>query len=108
MISARHYNAIRKNEISLIVEGHSHFVNGDTGNNDLCVAVSTLIIELTVAMDNEGLTPEDVEDGKFTARIVNPSDKIRHTMASIVDTLKWLRSTHKYREDIEVKDFTIK
>ena len=105
MISARYYNAIRKNEISLIVEGHSHFVNGDTGNNDLCVAVSTLIIELTVAMDNEGLAPEDVE---FTARIVNPSDKIRHTMASIVDTLKWLRSTHKYREDIEVKDFTIK
>lgn len=43
--------------------GHSNYTNKETGNNDVCVAVSTLCSMLVRYMQTQGIAPEICEDG---------------------------------------------
>lgn len=88
--------------IFLEINGHNSYVNMVTGNTDICVAVSTLVIMLTLALTEEGLEPESVIDGYFRMDVKNPSEKISILAQSVVDTLKFIEEEHK--EYIVVKN----
>lgn len=88
--------------IYIEISGHNSYVNKVTGNVDICVAISTLVIMLTLTLAEEGLEPESVIDGYFRMDVKNPSEKISILAQSVVDTLKFIEEEHE--EYIVVKN----
>lgn len=88
--------------IYIEISGHNSYVNKVTGNVDICVAISTLVIMLTLTLAEEGLEPESVIDGYFRMDVKNPSKKISILAQSVVDTLKFIEEEHE--EYIVVKN----
>lgn len=88
--------------IYIEISGHNSYVNKVTGNVDICVVISTLVIMLTIALADEELAPEPVIDGYFRMDIKNPSEKVSTLAHSVIDTLKFIEEKHK--EYITVKN----
>lgn len=78
--------------VSLSIEGHTGYINPETQNNDLCVAVSTLTIMLVRYCDRKGIYTE-VADGIFRVEAEGTADN-RLIVGEVVETLKWLQQEY--------------
>lgn len=83
------------------VEGHTGYQDSITGNNDACVAISTVCAGLVVHLEKEhGLLPDVCSDGHVQFKVEESTLRIRESFKMAENTLKWLES--QYPEHIKV------
>lgn len=81
--------------------GHADYKDPESGNNDLCVAMSTLNLLLVRHMDLEyGITPKKFEDGLVEFNISASNMWINEVFKSVTTTIKYLSDL--YPEQIKV------
>lgn len=77
------------------VEGHTGYQNPETGNNDVCVAVSAICSGLVEHLRKEhGLLPDICKDGHIRYDIEASALRIREAFKMAENSLKWLQSQH--------------
>ena len=64
---------LKDNILYFEAQGHSDYKNDDTGNNDVCVAVSTLCSMLVRFVAERGKPIEKAEDGHVVINIPRPT-----------------------------------
>lgn len=71
--------------------GHADYKDPVTGNNDICVAISTLNLQLARHMDVEyGISPKKFEDGEVIFDISGSNMWINEVFKSVFNTIKYL------------------
>ena len=71
--------------------GHADYKDPETGNNDLCVALSTIHLQLVRYMDVEyGIRPKTFEDGIVTFDLDKSNMLMNEVFTSAMHTIKYL------------------
>lgn len=74
--------------------GHSSYENHDTGNNDVCVAVSALCHMLVRYIAEKGYDPKICEDGHVKIEIARTDRKIDEVFRAAMLEFKGLAVSH--------------
>ena len=74
--------------------GHSAYENPDTGNNDVCVAVSALCHMLVRYVAEEGYDPKICEDGHVKIEIGHTNMKMNEVFRAAMLEFKGLTVSH--------------
>lgn len=90
----------KDNEIYFECEGHSKYRNEDTGNNDVCVAVSAICCMLIRYVCEKGYSPDICTDGHVKIDIPDKADEMGEVFSAAMLEFKGLQDC--YREHIKV------
>lgn len=82
------------------ISGHSDYKNPDTDNNDVCVAVSTLVCMLVRYMKSIGIDPDICEDGHVLFNRMSQSKTTRAVFEAALIELEALEQ--EYPEHIKI------
>ena len=76
-------------------DGHSSYKNPDTGNNDLCVATSTLCTMLIKYLGAEfGVAPSVCKDGHVRFDIKEPNRHMLEVFRAVMHEFYWLEEMY--------------